>query len=174
MVAPGAFGRGRNRLPILPACAFSTPSSTDTMKHALATALLASAVAFTGCNTNVGVDNPDSREATASQISGVVTTRYNAPVDNVFNAVNRSLDQTPGMMRTGESDITGSGGAQDKVGVKVFARSVGDLLVTVEIVKTEDKEKNETYTAVSIKYGAFGNLPESQKLISRISSNLRR
>ena len=144
------------------------------MKHALATALLASAVAFTGCNTNVGVDNPDSREATASQISGVVTTRYNAPVENVFNAVNRSLDQTPGMMRTGESDITGSGGAQDKIGVKVFARSVGDLLVTVEIVKTEDKEKNETYTAVSIKYGAFGNLPESQKLISRISSNLRR
>lgn len=143
------------------------------MKHALATALLVSAVAFTGCNTNVGVDNPDSREAAASQISGVVTTRYNAPVENVFNAVKRSLDQTPGMMRTGESDITGAGD-DDKVGVKVFARSVGDLLVTVEIAKTEDKEKNETYTSVSIKYGAFGNLPESQKLISRISSNLRR
>ncbi|MFM9017691.1 MAG: DUF3568 family protein [Verrucomicrobiota bacterium] len=144
------------------------------MKHAHATALPVSAVAFTGCNTNVGVDNPDSREASANQVSGVVTTRYNAPVDNVFNAVKRSLDQTPGMMRTGESDITGPGGDNDKVGVKVFARSVGDLLVTVEIAKTEDKEKNETYTAVSIKYGNFGNLPESQKLISRISSNLRR
>ncbi len=145
------------------------------MKHALATALLASAVAFTGCSTNVGVDNPDSREASASSVSGIVSTRYNAPVESVFNAVNRALDETPGMMRTGESDITsGLISSDDKIGVKVFARSVGDLLVTVEIFKAEDQEKKETYTAVAIKFGAFGNLPESQKLISRISSHLRR
>ncbi|MGA0134579.1 MAG: DUF3568 family protein [Opitutales bacterium] len=144
------------------------------MKPVLVTALLALAFAFSGCNTSVGVDNPDSREASANQVTGIVSTRYNASVDSVFNAVNRSLDQTPGMMRTGESDIAGVEGAQERAGVKVFARSVGDLLVTVEIVKTEDKEKKETYTAVAIRFGAFGNLPESQKLISRISSNLRR
>lgn len=144
------------------------------MKHALATALLVSAVTFSGCNTNVGVDNPDHREAYANPVTGTVNTRYSAPVENVFNAVKRALDQTPGMMRTGESDVSSNITSDDKVGVKVFARSVGDLLVTVEIVKTEDKEKNETYTAVAIKYGNFGNLPESQKLISRISSNLRR
>ncbi|MFM8904818.1 MAG: DUF3568 family protein [Opitutia bacterium] len=144
------------------------------MKHALATALLVTAVAFTGCNTNIGVDNPDSREAFANPVTGTVSTRYNAPVENVFNATKRALDQTPGMMRTGESDVTTYISSGDKVGVKVFARSVGDLLVTVEIVRTEDKEKNESYTGVAVKYGAFGNVPESQKLISRISSNLRR
>jgi len=145
------------------------------MKHAVPFALLAATLALAGCNTYVGVDNPDQPSSTFSNITGTLVTRYKASPDAVFNAVKRSIDaQRETMMRTGESDITGPGGDNDKVGVKVFARSVGDLLVTVEIAKTEDKEKNETYTAVSIKYGNFGNLPESQKLISRISSNLRR
>ena len=39
--------------------------------------------------------------------------------------------------------------------------------------KAEDPETKAVFTQVKVKYGAFGNLPESQQLVSKITSNLR-
>ncbi len=37
----------------------------------------------------------------------------------------------------------------------------------------EDEVTKAVFTQVKVKYGFFGNLPESQKIVSKITSNLR-
>ena len=146
-----------------------------TMKLAASLALLATALAVTGCNTLVGVDNPDTREATFSNVTGALVTKYNtADINGVFNAVKRAIDSQSDMKRMGETPDPENATPADLVGVVVFARAIGDLEVKVEIVKVEDPISKQVFTSVSVKYGAFGNLPQSQKLVSLISQNLRR
>jgi protein involved in sex pheromone biosynthesis len=130
------------------------------MKNALALALLASAFVLSGCNTSVGVDNAETREGQFSNVTGILVTRYNADPEAVFNSVKRTLDSMRGTLRTGETDERGAN--KELISVTVFARTVGD-----EITKA-------AYTKVTVKYGFFGNLPESQQIVSKISSNLRR
>jgi hypothetical protein len=143
------------------------------MKLAATLALLATALAVTGCNTSIGVDNPDHREATFSNVTGTLVTRYNTTdVDAVFNAVKRAIDSQPDMKRMGETPDEGAN--KELLGVVVFARAIGDLEIKVEVVKAEDPVTKQAFVNVSVKYGAFGNLPQSQKLVSLISQNLRR
>ena len=143
------------------------------MKLAATLALLATALAVTGCNTLIGVDNPDQREASFSNATGTLVTRYNtADIDSVFNAVKRAIDSQSDMKRMGETPDEGAN--KELLGVVVFARAIGDLEIKVEVAKAEDPISKQAFTTVSVKYGAFGNLPQSQKLVSLISQNLRR
>ena len=146
------------------------------MKLAASLALLATALAVTGCNTLIGVDNPDQREASFSNVTGTLVTRYNTTdLDAVFNAVKRALDSQSDMKRMGETPEPENATGNDLLGVvTVFARAIGDLEIKVEVAKAEDPISKQAFTTVSVKYGAFGNLPQSQKLVSLISQNLRR
>ena len=138
------------------------------MKTALA---LLAALVLAGCSTQIGVDNSQNREASFSNGTGVLTTRYTSEPEAVFNAVKRTIDAMPGTLRTGETDVRGAN--KELNSVIVFARTIGDLEIKITIEKAEDEQTKAAYTKVSIKYGLFGNLPESQQLVSKITSNLR-
>jgi hypothetical protein len=142
------------------------------MKHAVPFALLAATLAFTGCNTYVGVDNPDQPSSTYSNATGSLVTRYKASTEAVFNAVKRAVDsQSDTMKRMGESDKRVNNELQE---VTVFARAIGDLEIKIEVEKVEDPVTKEIFTQVTVKYGFFGNCEQSQQIVSRITQNLRR
>jgi hypothetical protein len=138
------------------------------MKTALA---LLAALVLAGCSTQIGVDNSQNREASYSNVTGVLTTRYTSDAEAVFNAVKRTIDAMPGTLRTGETDDRGAN--KELNSVIVYARTIGDLEIKITIEKAEDPETKAVFTQVKVKYGAFGNLPESQQLVSKITSNLR-
>jgi hypothetical protein len=138
------------------------------MKTALA---LLAALVLAGCSTQIGVDNSQNREASYSNVTGVLTTRYTSDTEAVFNAVKRTMDAMPGTLRTGETDDRGAN--KELNSVIVYARTIGDLEIKITIEKAEDPETKAVFTQVRVKYGAFGNLPESQQLVSKITSNLR-
>ena len=138
------------------------------MKTALA---LLAALVLAGCSTQIGVDNSQNREASFSNVTGVLTTRYTSDTEAVFNAVKRTIDAMPGTLRTGETDDLGAN--KELNSVVVYARTIGDLEIKITIEKAEDPETKAVFTQVKVKYGAFGNLPESQQLVSKITSNLR-
>lgn len=138
------------------------------MKTALA---LLAAFVLAGCSTQIGVDNSQNREASFSNVTGVLTTRYTSDTEAVFNAVKRTIDAMPGTLRTGETDDRGAN--KELNSVIVYARTIGDLEIKITIEKAEDPETKAVFTQVKVKYGAFGNLPESQQLVSKITSNLR-
>jgi hypothetical protein len=138
------------------------------MKSVLA---LLAALVLAGCSTQIGVDNSQNREASFSNVTGVLTTRYTSDTEAVFNAVKRTIDAMPGTLRTGETDDRGAN--KELNSVVVYARTIGDLEIKITIEKAEDPETKAVFTQVKVKYGAFGNLPESQQLVSKITSNLR-
>ena len=138
------------------------------MKTALA---LLAALVLAGCSTQIGVDNSQNREASYSNVTGVLTSRYTSDTEAVFNAVKRTIDAMPGTLRTGETDDRGAN--KELNSVIVYARTIGDLEIKITIEKAEDPETKAVFTQVKVKYGAFGNLPESQQLVSKITSNLR-
>jgi hypothetical protein len=138
------------------------------MKTALA---LLATLLLSGCSTQIGVDNSQNREASFSNVTGVLTTRYTSDTEAVFNAVKRTIDAMPGTLRTGETDDRGAN--KELNSVIVYARTIGDLEIKITIEKAEDPETKAVFTQVKVKYGAFGNLPESQQLVSKITSNLR-
>ncbi|PHX79791.1 MAG: hypothetical protein CK541_03300 [Opitutia bacterium] len=138
------------------------------MKTALA---LLAALAFVGCSTQIGVDNTQNSEASFSNATGVLNTRYSADAEAVFNAVKRTIDAMPSTLRTGETDVRGPN--KELLSVVVYVRTIGDLEIKITIEKTEDEVTKAIFTQVQIKYGFFGNLPESQKIVSKITSNLR-
>ena len=138
------------------------------MKTALA---LLAALFLAGCSTQIGVDNSQNREASFSNVTGVLTTRYTSDTEAVFNAVKRTIDAMPGTLRTGETDDRGAN--KELNSVIVYARTIGDLEIKITIEKAEDPETKAVFTQVKVKYGAFGNLPETQQIVSKITSNLR-
>ena len=138
------------------------------MKTALA---LLATLLLAGCATQIGVDNSQNREASYSNVTGVLTTRYTSDTEAVFNAVKRTIDAMPGTLRTGETDDRGAN--KELNSVVVYARTIGDLEIKITIEKAEDEQTKAVFTQVKVKYGAFGNLPESQQLVSKITSNLR-
>jgi hypothetical protein len=138
------------------------------MKTALA---LLAALVLAGCSTQLGVDNSQNNEASFSNATGILTTRYTAEPEAVFNAVKRTIDALPGTLRTGETDERGAN--KELLSVVVYARTIGDLEIKITIEKAEDEVTKAAFTQVKVKYGFFGNLPESQKIVSKITSNLR-
>ena len=138
------------------------------MKTALA---LLAALVLAGCTTQIGVDNSQNNEASFSNVNGTLTTRYTADTEAVFNAVKRTIDAMPGTLRTGETDERGAN--KELLSVVAYARTIGDLEIKITIEKAEDEVTKAVFTQVKVKYGFFGNLPESQKIVSKITSNLR-
>lgn len=140
------------------------------MKKLLSLAALASlaTLGLTGCDTAIGVNNPDN--STASYNMGAFTTQYSAKspeyIENVFMASKKALDQL-GYFRTGETP------GKDKV--TIFARAHGDVQITVDIYKkvieTKEGAKSE-WIFVAIRYGTWGNAKECQQIVSKITENL--
>jgi hypothetical protein len=138
------------------------------MKTAIA---LLAVLVFSGCSTQLGVDNSQNNEASYSNVTGILTTRYTAEPEAVFNAVKRTIDSMPEAKRMGETDERGAN--KELIKVVAFARIIGDLELKITIEKSEDEVTKAAFTQVKVKYGFFGNLPESQKIVSKITSNLR-
>lgn len=126
-------------------------------------------LSLTGCGTEVGVDNASDSKANYS--GGALVTRYQAQnqdyIENVFNATKKALDDLK-YFRTGETP------AKDKI--TVFARTHGDLEITVtiykKVVETKEGQKQE-WVYVAVRYGTWGNCQQSQQIVSKISANLR-
>lgn len=131
-------------------------------------ALAAASLSLTGCDTTYAVNNKD--DSNGSYQFGAATMRYRSQspeyINNVFNATNQALTQL-GYFRTGETP------GKDKV--TVFARAVGDVEITVDIYKKvlelKDGSKQD-WIYVTVRYGTWGNLKESQSIQSKISQNL--
>lgn len=131
-------------------------------------ALAASALSLTGCDTTYAVNNKADSNGTYQL--GAATMRYPSQspeyINNVFNATNQALNQL-GYFRTGETP------GKDKI--TVFARAIGDVEITVDIYKkvieNKDRSKQE-WIYVTVRYGTWGNLKESQSIQSKISENL--
>ena len=138
------------------------------MKTAIA---LLAVLVLSGCSTQLGVDNSQNNEASYSNVTGILTTRYTAEPEAVFNAVKRTIDSMPEAKRMGETDERGAN--KELIKVVAFARIIGDLELKITIEKSEDEVTKAAFTQVKVKYGFFGNLPESQKIVSKITSNLR-
>ena len=71
------------------------------------------------------------------------------------------------------SETDESGAHKELSSVIFYARTTGDQEIKISIEKAEDKVTKAIFTQVKVKYGAFGNMPESEKIVSRITSNLR-
>jgi len=168
----GAVAKGVAIKPLV--CLVRGTLIKTSMKNVATYALLATSLAFVGCTTYVGVDNPDNSSSLYSNATGKLTTRYKAEPEAVFNAVKRAIDSnSESMKRMGETDHRGDATGKP-FDTTVFARAIGDIEIKVNITKVENKEKNESYTEVTILYGFFGNCEQSQQLVSKISANLRR
>ena len=143
------------------------------MKHLLTVAVLACALALTGCATQVGVNNPDNSTATYS--GGSLSTTYKSDVATLFAATKRALDsmRDVGVLgRTGETPETSELG--DLTGVTVYARAIGDYQVKVTIAKAVDISTGSDCTEVTVRWGMAGNCQQSQQVIHRITENLGR
>ena len=141
------------------------------MKKLLSILTLGALVAlpFAGCTTVVGVRNPQDSNGSWADLSGSLTVRYpQSTVEEVFVATKKGIDQL-GYFRTGE-DLPREN-AKSK-SIKVYARGVGDIEVTVTISIATDVKTKKEWTQAVIKYGAWGNLKESQVIVEAISKNL--
>ena len=117
------------------------------------------------------VDKSQNREISYSNVTGVLTARYNSDTEAVFKAAKGIINVMPGTLRTGETDERGA--HKELSSVIFYARTTGDQEIKISIEKAEDKVTKAIFTQVKVKYGAFGNMPESEKIVSRITSNLR-
>ena len=143
------------------------------MKHLLTILALASALALSGCSTAVGVDNPDN--SSASWAGGSLTTTYKSDVSAVFAATKRALDGMRDLNvlgRVGEDEHRSAEG--ELTGVKVYARAIGDVQVTVDINKATDAATGTDVTETTVRWGILGNCQQSQQVIHRITQNLGR
>ncbi|MDR2981143.1 MAG: DUF3568 domain-containing protein [Puniceicoccales bacterium] len=139
------------------------------MKKLLSLAMLTALVAFplSGCITQVGV-NAKNSTADWNSMSGSLTVKYtDNTIEDVFVATKKGLDQLQ-FFRTGETlPKDGKSGS-----ITVYARAIGDMNITVDIYTAKNTKTKKEWTQAVIKYGTWGNLQESQKIVSAISENL--
>ena len=159
--------------------------------HLFAAALAASAAfAFSGCVTEVRVENSSAPKAEwVHFISGDLVVRYPGKTQKeLLDASNKALDQY-----LGTNKRVGENWPEDNPSLppsyEIFARTEGDvkivITITTETATASDEPVNDAdakdkaakpapkeWTQVNISYGAFGNLPESQKLVEYIAKNL--
>ena len=109
---------------------------------------------FQGCTTPVAIDPVSGEEQTAEFRAGTFYAPIDGNADSVFRVAIREMDAM-GYFRTGELHKEDS--------IAIFARKVGDEKVTVRI-----KQVESGLSELRIRVGRFGNLPESQKIYSRI------
>jgi hypothetical protein len=136
--------------------------------------LAAAAVAFfSGCVTDLNVDNPLEKRATWNQffIGSLVTKYPGKSIEEVYQAANRGLDQAYGPgCRKGENRPQGDNPKVEPY-IEIVARVIGDIRVTVHITTAKNPKAGTEWTQVTVQYGS-GNLGESQKIVSAISRNL--
>ncbi|MDR1498164.1 MAG: hypothetical protein LBS59_07140 [Puniceicoccales bacterium] len=128
---------------------------------------------FSGCVTELNVDNPVEKRATWNQFfTGSLVTKYpGKTIEEVYQAANKGLDQAYGPgCRKGENRPIGENSKQEPF-IEIVARVVGDIRVTVHITTAKDPRAGKEWTQVTVQYGA-GNLGESQRIVSAISRNL--
>jgi hypothetical protein len=163
------------------------------MKKYLSVAALAATTAlmFSGCVTDVRVSNPAYKRAEYVKfISGDLVVRYPGKTQKeLLDATNKGLDQyLGGKGRVGENWPEDNPSLPPAY--EIFARTAGDIKITV-LITTETaaatpesenatgektvaaKDEPKEWTQVTISYGAFGSLPESQKIEEFITKNLR-
>ncbi|MDR1817814.1 MAG: DUF3568 domain-containing protein [Puniceicoccales bacterium] len=139
------------------------------MKNILSlSALAAAAVSFSGCVESIGVDNPsDPNGKWEHFISGTLSTTYpGKTLDEVFQATIRGVDQY-GAKRVGEEHPD----KKDRI-YEVVARTVGDIRLTVTLEVVSDPRTKSDAVRATIQYGTYGNVKESQKVISFITRNI--
>ncbi len=115
---------------------------------------------FTGCTTQVAIDPQTGLEQSASYTAGYFYASLDASVSEIFRVAIREMDDM-GYFRTGER--------HGKESIKIYARKVGDQLVSVRIRNILD---GEGQTELRIRVGDLGNLAESQVLYARIRDAL--
>jgi len=142
------------------------------MKKILPLAFLSLAAAgFTGCTEKVGVDNPDDTVGYWYHFgSGTLDVRYiGKTLDQVFQAAIRGVDQY-GAKRVGEDRPVP--GKSDQNYYRIYARTDGDIKLTVQLTPRRNPENKTEWIEVSVQFGSFGNLQESQRVVSFISKNI--
>jgi hypothetical protein len=119
-------------------------------------------VFFSGCTTQVAIDPQTGIEQSATYTAGYFYAPLDASVAEIFRVAIREMDDM-GYFRTGER--------HGKDSIKIYARKVGDQLVSVRI-KTVSQPETESQTELRIRVGDLGNLAESQVLYARIRDAL--
>lgn len=119
---------------------------------------------FTGCTTPVAIDPQTGLEQTANYTAGYFYSNLDASVSEIFRVAIREMDGM-GYFRTGER--------HGKNSIKIYARKVGDQLISVRI-RTAPAVEGEMsgQSELRIRIGDFGNLAESQVLYARIRDAL--
>ncbi|NCG08604.1 MAG: DUF3568 family protein [Verrucomicrobia bacterium] len=117
---------------------------------------------YSGCTTQVAIDPQTGLEQSATYTAGYFYAPLDASVAEIFRVAIREMDDM-GYFRTGER--------HGKDSIKIYARKVGDQLVSVRI-KTVTIPEAESQTELRIRIGELGNLAESQVLYARIRDGL--
>lgn len=139
------------------------------MKALLISAIsITSILFFQGCTTQVAIDPQTGLEQSATYTAGYFYAPLDASVSEIFRAAIREMDDM-GYFRTGER--------HGKESIKIFARKIGDQLVSVRI-RNYPADGNATEgeflgdSEIRIRIGDMGNLAESQVLYARIRDAL--
>jgi hypothetical protein len=119
---------------------------------------------FTGCTTPVAIDPQTGLEQTANYTAGYFYSHLDGSVSEIFRVAIREMDAM-GYFRTGER--------HGKNSIKIYARKVGDQLISVRI-RTAPATEGEMagQSELRIRIGDLGNLAESQVLYARIRDAL--
>jgi hypothetical protein len=121
---------------------------------------------ITGCTTPVAIDPQTGLEQTANYTAGYFYSQLDGSVSEIFRVAIREMDAM-GYFRTGER--------HGKNSIKIFARKVGDQLISVRIrtaPTTASEGEMAGQSELRIRIGDLGNLAESQVLYARIRDAL--
>lgn len=124
-------------------------------------------VSFSGCST-VSIDNP----TTGGKVIGMWTTRtlqdirfYRSSVEDVSKAAEQALRDAGCFVTHYTSNSSGN---------EITARGIYDVKITVDVVRRRESAKKGSenkaaeFTDVSVVYGAWGDLPLSQNIVSQM------
>lgn len=135
------------------------------MKAILNTVFASFILIAAGCSTPVAINPASSQEPTARYQAGYFYAPLDADIHQVFKTAIRELDAM-GYYRTGE--------LHQENYIMIYARKVGDEKVTLRAYYPAPNAKIATAgtSALRIRVGRFGDLPESQKIYARIRDAL--
>jgi hypothetical protein len=137
-------------------------SSLAPFRAAFLASLAVAVLILSGCTTPVAIDPATGQSQQAEYRAGSFYAPLDAPITEVFQTAIREMDAM-GYFRTGELHRDDS--------IKIFARKIGDVPVTVRARTPKDAE----FTAQSeivIRVGRLGDLAESQTIYARIRDAL--
>ncbi|MDR3228972.1 MAG: DUF3568 family protein [Puniceicoccales bacterium] len=147
------------------------------MKKLLSLSALAvlSAATFTGCVSKIGVDNPvgDNNASWNNFITGTLVTNYpGKTLEDVFKAASLGVEKYGATRVLEHKPDPRKDAPKTQPYYEVIARTVGDIKIDIIISIAKDPKNKTEWTQVSVQYGTWGNIKESQKIVSFISQNL--